>query len=213
MHAPPRRPARLLLSSGSSVPVRLDHDFFARPTLDVSRALLGKCLVRRDVDRTTTALITEVEAYRAPRDAASHAYRGRRTQRVEPLYGPPGTLYIYLVYGLHWLLNIATVAPEVPEGILVRGVVLDPWTEPRLAIGPGKLTNALRIDGRFDGADATTSPHVWFEDHGVVVPRSRVLTGPRIGIDYAGPFWAARPWRFRVDARVRDGHVEIVAPG
>ena len=210
MATEPRKllPPRPLLRPESQ-PVRLGHDFFAQPTLEVSRALLGKCLMRRDGELITAALVTEVEAYRAPRDAASHAYRGRRTARVEPLYGPPGTLYVYLVYGLHWLLNVATVAPEVPEGVLIRGVVIDPWGEPQLAIGPGKLTKALRIDGRFDGKDGTLSPHVWFEDHGVRIPRPRVLTGPRIGIDYAGPYWAARPWRFRVETRIRAGVIQL----
>lgn len=211
MPAPSMKRPPLALAPRTT-PVRLDRDFFARPTLEVAKSLVGKCLVRQDIGLTRTALVTEVEAYRAPRDAASHAFGGKRTKRVEPLYGEPGTLYVYLVYGLHWLLNVATVAPEVPEAVLVRGVVLEPWTEPCLAIGPGKLTKAMRIDGRFDGIDAPTSPHVWFEDHGVRVPRSRLLAGPRVGIDYAGPYWAARPWRYRIDVRMRDGRVEVVAP-
>ncbi len=188
---------------------RLDRDFFASPTLQVARALIGKFIVRRDESGVRAAMITEVEAYKAPRDAASHAYGGRRTARVEPLYGEPGTLYVYLIYGLHWMLNIATVARDVPEGVLVRAVVGDVDSQPRIVDGPGKVAKQLRIERGLDGVDATVSEALWFEDRGVRVPRSRIRTGPRVGIDYAGEYWAARPWRFRIEVGIEDGKIVL----
>jgi DNA-3-methyladenine glycosylase len=100
--------------------LRLDRGVFNRPTLQVARDLLGKFIVRNDRGRRLSAMITEVEAYRGPRDRACHAYGGRRTPRVEPLYGDGGTVYVYLVYGMHWLLNFSTAGAEKPEGVLVR---------------------------------------------------------------------------------------------
>jgi DNA-3-methyladenine glycosylase len=138
-------------------------------------------------------MITEVEAYKGPRDLACHARLGRRTRRVEPLYGPGGTTYVYLVYGLHWLLNFSTAGREKPEGVLVRAVLTE---EGEPVVGPGRVTRRLAIDGHFDGVDATTSPELWVEDRGVRVPPRLVRRGPRVGVDYAGPYWAARPWRF-----------------
>jgi DNA-3-methyladenine glycosylase len=90
-------------------PIRLDRGAFNRPTLVVARELLGKFIVHRRAGRVVHAMIAEVEAYRGPMDRASHAYGGRRTARVEPLYRDGGTAYVYLVYGLHWLLNFSTV--------------------------------------------------------------------------------------------------------
>ena len=89
-------------------PQRLDRDAFNRPTLQVAHDLLGKFIVRNYQRRQISAMITEVEAYKGPKDLACHAARGRRTPRVEPLYADGGTVYIYLVYGIHWLLNFST---------------------------------------------------------------------------------------------------------
>lgn len=180
-------------------PRRLDRSAFNRPTLRVARDLLGKFIARNDEGRRIGAMITEVEAYRGPRDRASHAYGGRRTPRVEPLYRDGGTAYVYLVYGIHWLLNFSTVGPGTPEGVLIRGVLANPPGERSVIAGPGKVTRHLRIDKGLDGADVTQSDEMWLEDRGVVIPAQRVRSGPRIGIDYAGPYWAARPWRFWID--------------
>src|SRR5689334_4101471 len=88
---------------------RWARDAFNRPTLTVARDLLGKFIVRADRGIRLSAMITEVEAYKGPRDAAAHTYNGRRTRRVEPLYRDGGTVYVYFVYGMHWLLNFSTV--------------------------------------------------------------------------------------------------------
>jgi DNA-3-methyladenine glycosylase len=178
---------------------RLDRAAFDQPTLRVARELLGKFLVRQRGARRSEAMIVEVEAYRGPKDAAAHTFGGRRTRRVEPLYGHGGTAYVYLVYGLHWLLNFSTAGQGRPEGVLVRGVVADLARRRVPVLGPGKVTRLLEIDGALDGVDVATSGELWVEDRGVVVPAKCVRSGPRIGVDYAGEFWAARPWRLRID--------------
>lgn len=178
---------------------RLDRSAYDRPTLEVARDLLGKFIVRPSRGGCLEAMITEVEAYKGPRDLASHAARGRRTPRVEPLYGAGGTVYVYLVYGLHWMLNFSTAGAGRPEGVLVRGVAAAPFEARHLLAGPGKVTRHLAIDKTLDGLDATTSDAIWLEDRGVRVPTRHIRSGPRIGVEYAGPYWAARPWRFRVD--------------
>jgi DNA-3-methyladenine glycosylase len=179
---------------------RLTRASFNLPTLRVSRDLLGKFIVRRHRGRELAAMITEVEAYKGPRDRAAHTFGGRRTARVEPLYGDGGTAYVYLVYGMHWLLNFSTAGAGVPEGVLIRGILTADHAKPRLLSGPGRVTAYLRIDRRLDRIDATQSPVMWLEDRGIRLPARRIMTGPRIGIDYAGAYWSARRWRFWIDS-------------
>ena len=178
---------------------RLARADFERPTLRVARELLGKFIVHRYRGRRIEAMIAETEAYQGPKDRASHAYGGRRTPRVEPLWREGGTVYVYLVYGMHWLLNFSTVGEGRPEGVLVRGVLAGSRGSQDLISGPGKVTRHLRIDKRLDGADAATSTSLWIEDRGIRIPARRVTQGPRVGVDYAGRYWATRPWRFRID--------------
>jgi DNA-3-methyladenine glycosylase len=180
------------------MPRRLDRSAFDRPTLKVARELLGKYLVRVRGGRRQAAMIAEVEAYKGPADLAAHTAGGRRTARVEPLYGHGGTVYVYLCYGIHWLLNFSTAGHGKPEGVLIRGVLAGPEGAEKPVIGPGNVTRHLGIDKTLDGADATLSRELWIEDRGVRVPAHRVRIGPRIGVDYAGPRWAAKPWRFRI---------------
>ena len=179
--------------------LRLDRSAFNRPTLQVARDLLGKFIVRSYRGRRIDAMITEVEAYKGPQDKACHAYGWRRTPRVEPLYGEGGTVYVYLVYGMHWLLNFSTAGGGKPEGVLVRGILAGPDGARKPVVGPGKVSRYLRIDKRLDGADAADSKQMWLEDRGVGIPAKCVRRGPRVGVDFAGPYWAARPWRFWIE--------------
>ena len=179
---------------------RLTRASFNQPTLRVSRDLLGKFIVRRHRGRELTAMITEVEAYKGPKDRAAHTFGGRRTARVEPLYADGGTAYVYLVYGIHWLLNFSTAGAGNPEGVLIRGVLTADAAKPRLLSGPGRVTAYLRIDRRLDHVDATRSAVMWLEDRGIRVAARRIRTGARVGIDYAGEYWAARRWRFWIDS-------------
>ena len=158
----------------------------SRDTVALARWLVGKDLVRtwRGVSRRLR--ITEVEAYDSERDRACHASRGR-TVRTETLYGPPGTWYVYLVYGMHHLVNIVTGPPGYPAAVLIRGV--------ESLSGPGRLTRALHLGRSLNGRRAVPASGLHLEDPGVRIARRRIRATPRIGIDYAGPFWASRPWR------------------
>jgi DNA-3-methyladenine glycosylase len=147
-------------------------------------------------------MITEVEAYKGPQDRAAHSFGGRRTTRIEPLYGEGGTVYVYLIYGIHWMLNFSTGGREKPEGVLIRGILADPTGAPRYLAGPGRVTRHFQIDKSLDRGDATVSRYIWIEDYGVQVPARAIRRGPRIGIDFAGTYWAARPWRFWIEKEV-----------
>ncbi len=175
---------------------KLSHDFFNRPTLNVARDLLGKFIVRNVHRRNIVAMITEVEAYKGPQDRACHGYAWRRTPRLEPLYDDGGTVYVYLIYGIHWLLNFSSAGKDKPEGILIRGIMAAPDQERKMIVGPGRVTRYLQINKKQDGKHITELKEMWLEDRGVRIPAGNIQKGPRIGIDYAGPYWAARPWRF-----------------
>jgi DNA-3-methyladenine glycosylase len=173
----------------------LPRVFFARPTVTVARALLGKLIVRRDEERVQAARIVEVEAYLGERDQASHARRGP-TPRSAIMFGPPGHLYVYLVYGMHHCMNFVTERDGVAGAVLIRAAMPLAGADPRSLRGPGKLCRGLGIELRHKGADLTSarSP-LWVADDGEPAPRR--ARSPRIGVDYAGA-WADRPLRFFV---------------
>lgn len=171
-------------------PRRWTRDDFNRPTLRVARALLGQTLVRCVGRRELAATVVEVEAYGGVRDRACHSFGGRRTPRVEPLYAEGGTAYVYLVYGLHRLLNFSTAGLGNPEGVLIRAVM---DVEGRRIVGPGRVSKFLEVDGRLSGLDTTRGAALRVEDRGLRV--RDILRGPRVGVDYAGPVWASKPWR------------------
>jgi DNA-3-methyladenine glycosylase len=160
----------------------------------LARWLLGKHLVRRRPNGCEDArLITETEAYRGEEDQACHARAGR-TARTEVLYCPGGVWYVYLCYGIHEMLNLVVGPADWPAAILIRGV--------EGAIGPGRLTRALGIDRRLNRASATSpASGLWIEDRGVRLPARLIEATPRIGVEYAGPIWAKKPWRFTFDVR------------
>jgi DNA-3-methyladenine glycosylase len=165
----------------------------AKQTVALARWLIGKHLVRRFHDgREEARMIVETEAYHGESDLASHARAGR-THRTAVMYGPGGVWYVYLCYGIHEMLNLVVGPPDWPAAILIRGV--------EGAIGPGRVTKALEIDRRLNAAPANPASGLWLEDRGVRVPRSVVKVTPRIGVDYAGPIWSMKHWRFTVDPR------------
>lgn len=164
-----------------------------KKTVALARWLLGKHLVRRQADgRAVSRLIIETEAYNGERDLACHARAGR-TARTEVMYAAGGVWYVYLCYGIHEMLNLVVGPADWPAAILIRGV--------EGAVGPGRLTTALGIDRALNRAPAAPPSGLWLEDRGVRVPAGAVVCTPRIGVDYAGPVWAAKPWRFTVDPR------------
>ena len=186
--------------------IKLPRDFYTRPNvLQVARDLLGKLLVVPNRNgKRVSGRIVEVEAYRGPQDRAAHSYGGRRTRRTEPMYGVGGTAYVFFVYGMYYQFNVVTNAIDAPHAVLIRAVEPVEGIElmrkrrsgqpdHNLTNGPGKLCIALDIDRRLDGDDLLGNK-VWLEEN-EKVPRSRIVSGPRIGIDYAAE-WKDKPWRF-----------------
>ena len=165
--------------------------FQSQGTVAIARNLLGKYLVRSTADGVVARMITEVEAYDGERDRACHARNGR-TPRNAVMYEPGGLWYVYLCYGVHEMLNLVTGPRTHPAAVLIRGV--------EGAGGPGRLTRALQIDRRLNGAACAPGSGLWIEDRGVRLPRGAIKSTPRIGVHYAGPVWAKKPWRFVVVA-------------
>lgn len=164
----------------------LKPNFFERKTLLVAKKLLGKYLVTKVNGKIVAAQITEVEAYHGPKDLGSHARRGQ-TPGNTPMFGKPGTAYMFFTYGMHWMLNMVTEAEGYPAAVLIRGV--------EGIAGPARVTKALKLDRRFNAKPLTKKTGLWVEDRGVVVKPSDILKTPRIGIPYAGAY-IQKPWRF-----------------
>ena len=153
----------------------------SQPAADAARGLIGCILVRRVGGRSLAARIVEVEAYLGADDPAAHVYRGR-TPRTEPLFGPPGTLYVYFVYGMHHCLNVAVDATGAAGCVLVRAAEPLPGSglSPDACRGPGRLCRALSIDTRLSGRHLfeANAPLTLREG---LSPR-RVVVSPRVGI-------------------------------
>ncbi len=169
----------------------------AKKTVALARWLLGKHLVRRFADgRVAARLIVETEAYDGEKDLACHARVGR-TGRTEVMYAAGGVWYVYLCYGIHEMLNLVVGPRDWPAAVLIRGI--------EGAIGPGRVTRSLTINrsvNRTSACDASAG--LWIEDRGVRVPRHAVVAAPRVGVDYAGPVWASKPWRFTLNLGAMD---------
>ena len=165
--------------------MRLTGEFFRRDVLEAAPDLVGKLIVRKLPDGTLLkARITETEAYRGQEDKACHASKGR-TKRTELLFGQSGVYYVYLCYGIHWLMNVVTGEPGQPQGILIRCC--------QGYEGPARLTKYLQVDSSFNGVPLDGCEDLWFEDDGF---KPGITTAPRVGIDYAGEPWKSKPWRF-----------------
>lgn len=164
---------------------RLPRSFFQRDVLEVAPALLGQHLIRVGTDGLRSSYtITEVEAYRGTADQACHANKGR-TARTEVMFGEGGHLYMYLIYGMYWMMNVVTAPAGTPQAVLFRGI--------READGPGKLTRLLELDREFYGEDLVSSKRIWIEDIGA---SPEYIVTPRVGIDYAAEPWKSKDWRF-----------------
>lgn len=170
----------------------LTHAFFEQDTLTVAQELLGATLVFTGTKGLRKGRIIEVEAYIGPDDLASHAARGR-TPRNLPMFGKAGFTYVYLVYGIHYCLNIVTEAVDYPAAILIRALEpIEPTDDIRAASGPGKVSRWLAITRRENQIDAT-GPIFYIEKR--IGPTPPISISSRIGVDYAGQ-WRHKPWRF-----------------
>ncbi len=166
-----------------------------QPARQVAPALLGRFLCRRGADGVVTRWrIVEVEAYCGPLDRASHASRGV-TPRNRVMFGPPGFWYVYLCYGVHWMLNLVTGPEGYPSAVLLRGV--------EGAVGPGRLTKALKINYQFDGTPCAQPTDLWIEGPAEIPAGWRRQRGPRIGVDYAGPRWARMHLRWWMGEKLK----------
>ncbi len=168
----------------------MDDEFldFSLPADKVAPLLLGQYLCRRyNNGRVGKYLITEVEAYAGEKDRACHSWHGR-TARTEVMYGPPGHWYVYLVYGMHRMLNLVTAPEGDPQAVLLRGV--------EGIEGPGRLAKALEIDKSFNGRRADKESGLWIEAGKIIHP-DRILRLPRVGVDYAGE-WKDKLLRFKI---------------
>lgn len=181
---------------GAPLPV----SFYDRETELVSRDLLGTILVAESPQGVTAGRIVETEAYLGEHDPACHAAAGR-TARTECLYGPPGTAYVYFIYGAHWCFNAVTRAAGLPSAVLVRalepieGIEFmrerrhHPRADRDLTNGPGKLCAALGITGALNGVPLDAPPLMICR--GEPVPDAEVAVTPRIGITRAAE-WPLR---------------------
>lgn len=170
---------------------QLQPSFFERPAAKVARDMIGKAIVRTQDGSELRFNITETEAYEGEHDLASHSSKGR-TARTEVMFGPAGRFYIYRIYGLHWMLNIVTGEPGEAAAVLIRGIVG--------ISGPGRVAAALGIDSSLTGKQAVPATGLWFEEPMPGAKKAHVLRTPRIGVDYAGPIWAAKKLRFIASA-------------
>lgn len=168
--------------------ILLPEHFRSRDTVSIARSLIGKRLVAIvNGGDEQQFVITETEAYDGPEDLACHASKGR-TSRTAVMFGPPGHWYVYLIYGIHEMLNLVTGPVDYPAAVLIRGLAGVP--------GPGRLTKHLGINRRFNGKPATPESGLYLMNGSEPIAPDGIEITPRIGIDYAGPDWSQRPYRF-----------------
>lgn len=189
--------------------MRLNRHFYKRSAVIVARELLGKELVRLIDGEKIVSKIVETEAYEGPKDKASHAYNNRKTQRTQPMFSVGGTVYIYMIYGMHHCFNVVTGEVEYPAAVLIRAV--EPVTgknlmkenrkitsndEKNLTNGPGKLCEALKITRHLSGIDLVTSNQIYIRE-GAEEKNDTILTARRVNISYAQEY-QKKQWRFLI---------------
>lgn len=178
----------------------LEKEFFNRNTIDVARDLLGKIIVHKKDEIIYKAKIVDTEAYLGIEDRAAHTYNNKKTNRNKIMYMDGGTIYVYLTYGMHYMLNIVSRGADYPEAVLIRAVeVLDEidrisinrfgkvyddlsnYQKRNLSNGPGKLTKALEIDKALNGKNVFSN-ELYIEDNDEIFD---IVVDKRIGIDYS----------------------------
>jgi DNA-3-methyladenine glycosylase len=193
---------------------KLEREFYNRDSIVVAKELLGKVLVHEIDGQRISAKIIETEAYMGVEDKAAHSYGGRRTSRVEVMYGSPGFSYIFLIYGMYCCFNIVTNEKEIPQAVLIRAVeplegtewmaqrrfgkVFEELTKSQrrgLTNGPGKLCGALSLDRSLNGIDLCGN-EIYVEES--KNQNFSVVTTKRVGIDYAEEA-KDYPWRFYIE--------------
>ncbi|MBE6066308.1 MAG: DNA-3-methyladenine glycosylase [Clostridium lundense] len=193
--------------------MKLSREFYNRDTLEVAKGLLGKSLVTVENNIITSGKIVEVEAYMGLEDKAAHSYGGRRTKRVEVMYGKPGVAYVYFIYGLYYCMNVVAREEGIAQAVLIRAVEplqgkeiiskrrfnknydeLKKRDIINLTSGPSKLCMAFNIDRSMNGEDLL-GDRIYIEEGDK--EEFQIGESPRIGIDYAEEA-KHYPWRFFV---------------
>jgi|SRR5579859_5831648 len=184
--------------------MKLAASFFIRSDVTrIARQLLGKVLVTRMGGQLTGGMIVETEAY-SYKEKGCHAFKGK-TNRNEVMFENGGRAYVYLCYGIHEMFNVVTNKQGKADAILIRALEplagmevmlnrMKTHAVTRITSGPGKLTRAMGIDRKLNG-ESLEMNKIWVEDQGIKIKRNDIISGPRIGIDYAGAD-ALLPWRF-----------------
>lgn len=188
---------------------RLSESFFSRDTVQVARDLVGKRLVCLEGKQRISGIILETEAYRGEEDLACHCRAGR-TPRTEIMYGPAGRTYIYLIYGVYWLLNFVTESEGYPGAVLIRSLAPvegkekiarrrgnqpeKHWTD-----GPGKICIALGINADSNGLNTCAPQANIFVENGQDLDSGLIHAGPRVGLESVPEPWRSIPWRFVVN--------------
>lgn len=187
--------------------------FLQDDVLAITRDLLGKYVFTCKDGQITGGIISEVEAYKGIEDRASHAFGGRRTHRNEMMYHEGGVAYMYLCYGMHAMLNFVTNGENIPDAVLIRGILPTHGEElmlqrtgkthitPDISNGPGKVSKALGLSVS-DNGQPLNSNNIWLEDRGLLIADTQVDITPRVGVDYAGED-AKLPYRFILNNKFR----------
>ena len=205
------------MNPGSRNPARWTREDFSVDPQTIAQKLIGALLVRTlDGGERLSGMIVETEAYFGVKDKAAHSYGGRRTARTEPMYGIPGTAYVYFTYGMHHCMNVVCGAKDEPVAALIRalepieGIDLirrnrakgkkrkAPLSETDLCSGPAKLCQAFSIDRTFSGADLVGNKSLTIEHCPNNYTTNDLVRSSRIGINYAQE-WASRPLRWHLD--------------
>lgn len=165
--------------------MRLSQNFYTSEAETVAQQLIGCSIIRTfSNNESVRFLITETEAYLGTQDKACHASKGR-TPRTEVMFCQGGVIYMYLIYGIHWMFNVVTGPKESPQAVLIRGI--------HGAIGPGRVTRLLQMDKSYNGVSLIDSANIWIEP---ATQKFKFISTARVGIDYAGPYWSKRKLRF-----------------
>jgi len=190
--------------------MKLNEDFYRKPTLIVAKKLIGMHLVRKDFDGITSGKIVETEAYMGLEDKGSHSYNGRHTPAMDPLYKSGGHCYVFPIYGRGYCFNVVTEAEDLPRAVLVRA--LEPVKGKQLMAqrrhipplkssnlnnltnGPVKLCEAMHIDASMNGMNLCGND-LFILEGSKLKSDEKILTSTRINIDYAEED-KFKPWRF-----------------
>ena len=181
-------------------PKKLGAKFFRKNTLDIAQVLLGKILCVKNGRKITRGVITETEVYRGEDDLACHASKGR-TKRTETMYQKAGTIYVYMIYGMYFCLNIVTEKKDYPAAVLIRKITANG----NEISGPGRVCRYFGIDKSFNGLDVF-GDKIWLEDTGIKIVKKDILASKRIGVDYA-KHCKEYLWRFNLMDKNGDGEI------